>query len=51
METGTGLLLGAFGYLRGLYGMIKDSDAHVRFTFLTGVSASSCRFSSSLTTS
>ncbi|MDD9985873.1 MAG: ATP-binding protein [Spirochaetaceae bacterium] len=25
-------------YLRGLYGMIKASDAHVRFTFLTGVS-------------
>ena len=25
-------------YLRGLYGVIKDSDAHVRFTFLTGVS-------------
>ena len=25
-------------YLRGLYGMIKDSDAHVRFTFLTGIS-------------
>ena len=25
-------------YLRGLYGMIKDCDAHVRFTFLTGVS-------------
>ena len=25
-------------YLRGLYGMIKSSDAHVRFTFLTGVS-------------
>ncbi len=23
-------------YLRGLYGVIKDSDAHVRFTFLTG---------------
>ena len=26
------------GYLRGLYGVIKASDAHVRFTFLTGVS-------------
>ena len=25
------------GFLRGLYGVIKDSDAHVRFTFLTGV--------------
>ncbi len=25
-------------FLRGLYGVIKDSDAHVRFTFLTGVS-------------
>ena len=25
-------------FLRGLYGMIKDCDAHVRFTFLTGVS-------------
>ena len=25
-------------YLRGLYGVIKDSDAHVGFTFLTGVS-------------
>ena len=25
-------------FLRGLYGAIKDSDAHVRFTFLTGVS-------------
>ena len=25
-------------FLRGLYGMIKSSDAHVRFTFLTGVS-------------
>ena len=25
-------------YLRGLYGMIKSSDAHVRFTFVTGVS-------------
>ena len=25
-------------YLRGLYGVIKASDAHVRFTFLTGVS-------------
>ena len=25
-------------YLRGLYGTIKSSDAHVRFTFLTGVS-------------
>ena len=25
-------------YLRGLYGVIKDCDAHVRFTFLTGVS-------------
>ncbi len=24
--------------LRGLYGVIKDSDAHVRFTFLTGIS-------------
>ena len=26
------------GYLRGLYGVIKAYDAHVRFTFLTGVS-------------
>ena len=26
-------------YLRGLYGVIKDSDAHVRFAFLTGISA------------
>ncbi len=26
------------GFLRGLYGVIKDSEAHVRFTFLTGVS-------------
>ena len=25
-------------YLSGLYGVIKDSDAHVQFTFLTGVS-------------
>ena len=25
-------------YLRGLYGMIKSSDAHVHFTFVTGVS-------------
>ena len=25
-------------FLRGFYGVIKDSDAHVRFTFLTGVS-------------
>ncbi len=25
-------------YLRGLYGTIKSSDAHIRFTFLTGVS-------------
>ena len=25
-------------YLRDLYGVIKDSDAHVRFTFLTGIS-------------
>ena len=25
-------------FLRGLYGVIKDSDAHVKFTFLTGVS-------------
>ncbi|MCY4374772.1 MAG: AAA family ATPase [Spirochaetaceae bacterium] len=25
-------------YLRGLYGVIKDSDAHVRFTFLIGIS-------------
>ena len=24
-------------FLRGLYGVIKDSDAHVRFTFLTGI--------------
>ena len=24
-------------YLRGLYGVIKDSDAHVQFTFLTGI--------------
>ena len=26
------------GYLRGLYGVVKASDAHVHFTFLTGVS-------------
>ena len=26
------------GFLRGLYGVIKSSDAHVRFTFVTGVS-------------
>ena len=26
------------GYLRGLYGVVKDSDAHVRFAFLTGIS-------------
>ena len=25
-------------YLRGVYGVIKDCDAHLRFTFLTGVS-------------
>ena len=25
-------------YLLGLYGVIKDSDAHVQFTFLTGIS-------------
>ena len=25
-------------FLRGLYAVIKDSDAHVRFTFITGVS-------------
>ncbi len=25
-------------FLRGLYAVIKDSDAHVRFTFVTGVS-------------
>ena len=25
-------------YLRGLYAVVKSSDAHVRFTFLTGVS-------------
>ena len=25
-------------FLRGLYGIVKDSDAHVRFTLLTGVS-------------
>ena len=25
-------------YLRGLYGVIKDSDAHVRFAFMTGIS-------------
>ncbi len=24
-------------YLRGLYGMVKDCDAHIRFSFLTGV--------------
>ena len=23
-------------FLRGLYGVVKDCDAHVRFTFLTG---------------
>ena len=26
------------GHLRGLYGVIKDSDAHIKFSFLTGVS-------------
>ena len=25
-------------YLRGLYGVIKDSDAHIRFSLITGVS-------------
>ena len=25
-------------FLRGLYAVIKDCDAHVRFTFITGVS-------------
>ena len=25
-------------YLRGLYAVIKDSDAHIRFSFITGVS-------------
>ena len=25
-------------FLRGLYAVLKDADAHVRFTFLTGVS-------------
>ena len=25
-------------FLRGLYSVVKDSDAHVKFTFLTGVS-------------
>ena len=25
-------------FLRGLYGVIKESDAHVRFAFLTGIS-------------
>ena len=25
-------------YLRGLYSVIKESDAHIRFTFITGVS-------------
>ena len=25
-------------FLRGLYAVVKDSDAHVRFTFITGVS-------------
>ena len=25
-------------FLRGFYGMIKSSHAHVRFTFVTGVS-------------
>ena len=25
-------------FLRGLYSVVKDSDAHVRFTFITGVS-------------
>ncbi len=25
-------------FLRGFYGVVKDSDAHVRFTFVTGVS-------------
>ena len=30
-------------YLRGVYAVIKSSDAHVRFTFLTGVSGGSPR--------
>ena len=25
-------------YLRGLYGVVKDCDAHIRFSFITGVS-------------
>ena len=25
-------------YLRGLYAVVKDADAHIRFTFITGVS-------------
>ena len=25
-------------YLRGLYGVVKDCDVHIRFTFLAGVS-------------
>ena len=25
-------------FLRGLYGVVKDADAHIRFSFLTGVS-------------
>ena len=25
-------------YLRGLYSVVKDSDAHIWFSFLTGVS-------------
>ncbi len=28
-------------FLRGLYGVVKDCDAHVRFAFVTGVSKSS----------
>ena len=28
------------GFLRGLYAVIKDRDAHIRFSFITGVSRS-----------
>ena len=36
LET-PGVALANRGFLRGLYGVIKDSDAHVRFAFLTGI--------------
>ena len=36
--TAPGAAAAARDYLRGLYSVIKYSDAHIRFTFLTGVS-------------